>query len=296
MQFRQALITFVILLAASGCYQQAGDDFQSVESQDSPPTAEASPTSAVVIIEPEESGQTTPTLEVVQLEPTEVTNTTAAESVEPTSTPMPASTPTVIIIIPGDDEEENTPIPVPATNTVPVVATATEFTLITPEVPSQIELDTATPEATTRTGPAGNGLLTPTALDQETSSDCVHIVQAGDTLFRIALNNGVSLADLLATNNLSEQSIIQPGDSILIPNCGVESVVETPLPASTDAIIPPVGPTEPGDVTVHRVSAGETLSIIARRYGVAIADIMQANNLTDPDRLSVGQELVIPNQ
>ena len=42
------------------------------------------------------------------------------------------------------------------------------------------------------------------------------------------------------------------------------------------------------------VQPGETLLAIARQYGVTVEDIMNANGLTDPDRLSVDQELVIP--
>lgn len=43
----------------------------------------------------------------------------------------------------------------------------------------------------------------------------------------------------------------------------------------------------------HRVSAGESLSLIARKYGVRIADIKRTNNLTS-DSIRVGQHLKIP--
>ena len=46
--------------------------------------------------------------------------------------------------------------------------------------------------------------------------------------------------------------------------------------------------------TVHVVAAGETLSVIAARYGVTIAALVEANKLEDPDRLAIGQRLVIP--
>ena len=54
-------------------------------------------------------------------------------------------------------------------------------------------------------------------------------MQSGDTLFRIALNNDVALDDLLTANNLSNASIIQPEQVLLIPNCNDEEpeVVET---------------------------------------------------------------------
>ncbi len=45
---------------------------------------------------------------------------------------------------------------------------------------------------------------------------------------------------------------------------------------------------------IHRVTAGETLYAIALRYGVTIDAIAKANNLEDPNRLQIGQELMIP--
>lgn len=44
----------------------------------------------------------------------------------------------------------------------------------------------------------------------------------------------------------------------------------------------------------HEVQAGETLSEIARAYGVSSQDIIQANQMRDPNVLRVGQTLFIP--
>lgn len=44
----------------------------------------------------------------------------------------------------------------------------------------------------------------------------------------------------------------------------------------------------------HTVSAGDTLGNISQFYDVPLDDIMAANGLTDPNLLSVGQELIIP--
>lgn len=46
--------------------------------------------------------------------------------------------------------------------------------------------------------------------------------------------------------------------------------------------------------TVHVVAAGETLSAIAARYGVTTTALVEANKLDNPDRLAIGQRLVIP--
>ncbi len=66
-------------------------------------------------------------------------------------------------------------------------------------------------------------------------------------------------------------------------------VVETPV------FVPPTETPAANDgPTVHIVSAGDTLGIIAGIYDVTVEDIMEANGLTNPNILSVGQELVIP--
>ena len=48
------------------------------------------------------------------------------------------------------------------------------------------------------------------------------------------------------------------------------------------------------DYQVHYVRRGETLSVIANRYGVSLTKLVQANRIHNQNRLSVGQKLVIP--
>jgi spore germination protein len=45
---------------------------------------------------------------------------------------------------------------------------------------------------------------------------------------------------------------------------------------------------------IHVVARGETLNQIARRYGSTVSQIAAANELPDPNRLAVGQAVVIP--
>lgn len=50
-----------------------------------------------------------------------------------------------------------------------------------------------------------------------------------------------------------------------------------------------------GPTTTHVVEPGQELALIARQYGVDMADIVILNGITNPDLLFVGQELVIPS-
>lgn len=47
--------------------------------------------------------------------------------------------------------------------------------------------------------------------------------------------------------------------------------------------------------TVHTVKSGDTLYGIARRYSVSVDAISEWNEISDPSRLRIGQELLIPN-
>jgi len=44
----------------------------------------------------------------------------------------------------------------------------------------------------------------------------------------------------------------------------------------------------------HEVKRGETLAVIAQQYGVTVADIVQANAITNPNIIAVGKMLTIP--
>jgi LysM repeat protein len=48
--------------------------------------------------------------------------------------------------------------------------------------------------------------------------------------------------------------------------------------------------------TVHQVKKSETLSAIASQYKVSVAEIVKANRLSNPDRIYLGQKLIIPKK
>jgi cell wall-associated NlpC family hydrolase len=51
--------------------------------------------------------------------------------------------------------------------------------------------------------------------------------------------------------------------------------------------------TPPSKPTVHTVEDGETIRMLAAKFGISPETIMAANNLRNPDKLQVGQDLVI---
>jgi LysM repeat protein len=117
---------------------------------------------------------------------------------------------------------------------------------------------------------AGLGVIAALAAERADATT-LHVVQPGETLSQIAARYGVSVPDLARANELSNPDRILVGAVLRIPASLLVSE------------------------RVHRVRPGETLTSIAQRYGVSVESIRQANRLPDPDRILVGQMLVIPS-
>ena len=106
-----------------------------------------------------------------------------------------------------------------------------------------------------------------------------HVVQPGETLFRIAQAYGVTVDDIVAANNLADRNLIHVGQRLIIPasNEAPAARVSPPLTQSSDYI----------------VQLGDTLSLIAQRFDTTAEAIAQANGIVNPNLIFVGQSLVI---
>ena len=110
-----------------------------------------------------------------------------------------------------------------------------------------------------------------------------HVVQRGETLFRIALRYGVTVDSLVSFNGLANPNRIYAGQTLLIPN-GSPSAPAAPAAA----------PVASGSGATHVVQRGEYLGMIARQYGVSADAIAAANGLANPSLIFAGQRLIIP--
>lgn len=80
------------------------------------------------------------------------------------------------------------------------------------------------------------------------------------------------------------------------PPTPTATVTMTPTMTSTPTPSPcptPTGTPTPTKIT-YVVRAGDSLSAIARQFGVSPDAIAQANHLSDPNNLAQGQQLIIP--
>ena len=75
----------------------------------------------------------------------------------------------------------------------------------------------------------------------------------------------------------------------------------TEQPSAEEAVAAVEGETavetagNPSGEQIHVVRAGDTVGRISNQYGVTMEAIMEANGMSNPNFLSIGQELIIPN-
>lgn len=117
--------------------------------------------------------------------------------------------------------------------------------------------------------------------DADLSGTDTHRVKYGETLWSISRSYGVSVDDITKLNNLSSARAIKAGQMLAIRKR--ERVAET-VPSRTESLS--VNKT-------HRVESGESIGIIAEKYGIRMAELMAWNNIDDPGKIRTGRVLEI---
>jgi murein DD-endopeptidase MepM/ murein hydrolase activator NlpD len=100
----------------------------------------------------------------------------------------------------------------------------------------------------------------------------VYLVEEGDSLWSIAARFGTTVDALAQANGLTANAGISPGQELVIP--GFEGVT--------------------GRLVTHEMAFGEDLSSVAQVYGVDPDRLLVLNHGVSPERLYVGQPLIVP--
>jgi LysM repeat protein len=104
----------------------------------------------------------------------------------------------------------------------------------------------------------------------------VHVIRPGDTARALAERYGLPVAAVQRADRLGAAEPIIPGRKVILPGA-------TARPAR------PVGTT-----SAHVVRRGETVTAIARRYGVGVAAVLAVNHLKSRTPIQPGRRLLIP--
>ncbi len=188
--------------------------------------------------------------------------------------------------IPGSESSTDSEEPSPTTIVIPTSLPIAEPTSEPTTAPDAVV--TAEPEGDTQSDasptevPTDSGSATvepePTAKPRDTETE--YTVKAGDTLGQIAEDFDITLEELVAANGITNIHSLDVGQVLVIP---VPGTVSTTPPADT----------ETGERT-HIVKAGENLFRIGLAYGFTVEELADYNNIADPTRIEVGQEILIP--
>ncbi|KQU22355.1 spore gernimation protein [Bacillus sp. Leaf13] len=143
----------------------------------------------------------------------------------------------------------------------------------------------------------------------------IHVVNKGDSLWKISQQYGVSTNRIVRINGLENpeklviglallipepylQYRVQPGDTLekIVTQFGttLQEIMQTNRITNPSNIYPGQRLTIP--VIFHTVRERDTLYEIARRYGTTVQSIMQTNRITDPFSIYPGQILKIPQK
>ena len=109
-----------------------------------------------------------------------------------------------------------------------------------------------------------------------------YVVKKGDSLWLIARRLDIHVADLLEWNNIRKNKALQPGQKLRI---NIETEKEKGDLVQTNIQSDPI--------TEYVVKKGDSLWLIARRFDIHVADLLEWNNIRKNKALQPGQILIV---
>ena len=128
----------------------------------------------------------------------------------------------------------------------------------------------------------------------------IHVVQPGENLFRIGLAYGIGWQAIMDANGLYSTSIYV-GESLVIPVAGASTTPAAPAEPAPQPDLSPQPQAAPAAAPAntqgsYMIQRGDTLWLIAQRFGLSVGQLMAANGIRNPNYIYYGQVLVIPGQ
>ena len=116
----------------------------------------------------------------------------------------------------------------------------------------------------------------------------VYVVKSGDSLSKIAKNNGVSQSALRSANPSLKGDKIRIGQKLNIPAKAAASTATAAAPVAAAKTSAAAGATK-----TYVVKSGDTLGAIAIANGISVRQLKELNGLTK-DTIRIGQKLKVP--
>ena len=123
-------------------------------------------------------------------------------------------------------------------------------------------------------------------------ADTTYKVEKGDTLYSISRKYQITVAELRAANNLSENDVIKVGQKLKIPSADISNAaaLATDNKATTSGSATLSSTRATKEYTVVK---GDTMYSISKKNGMTLAEFMALNGLDSNSVIKVGQKLKI---
>ncbi|MBO9542298.1 peptidoglycan DD-metalloendopeptidase family protein [bacterium] len=182
-----------------------------------------------------------------------------------------------------------------------------------PSQPKQAAEQTG-PEQPQQVAPAPTKAGTTPAVPLVLAPTKTYRVVSGDTISEIAKAHRITRRALRAANGFGQDSHLKVGQTLLIPIPFDTAAPETPVLKTQDqltrheaggaraAAVPAEKAEKPAAKpkkkrtrsTTYEIQDGDTLSGIADKYDLRVADLVEANDIDFHTRLKIGRKIVIP--
>ena len=119
---------------------------------------------------------------------------------------------------------------------------------------------------------------------QVSSEAETYVVKSGDSLSRIAKRHSTTVRQLMSINNLKNHNI-RIGQKLIVPKASAKKQATSTQQSQNSAAVN-------GEIT-YEIKSGDTLGVIARKYGTSVSEICKRNGISDPRKIRAGQKIII---
>lgn len=117
-----------------------------------------------------------------------------------------------------------------------------------------------------------------------------HNVQKGETLYSISKKYQLTVAELRAANNLSENDVLKAGQKLIIP----EADISTAAVLSSLQKINNSQDKNEIKTSFYEIQKGDTLYAIAKKNNISVAQLLLINDFDSSVVIKIGQKIKIP--
>jgi LysM repeat protein len=116
-----------------------------------------------------------------------------------------------------------------------------------------------------------------------------YAVQSGDTLSALAAQWGTTVNDIAVANNLTDVNYLYIGQELVVPGGLAAPAVATPSEGTSNN-----APSATASGTEYTIQSGDSLWSLARRFGTTVDAIAEANGISNPAYVRIGDTIIIP--